>query len=104
MVILIILSMIIFSCSQKFDQDMIRVTTSSKVALDLYNDAFRFMEDVYLDKANDALDNALKEDTDLFMAYYVKATNSLYFGDKKAFKRYSDQALGSKKRSVMVKS
>lgn len=93
--IILILSLIVFSCSQKADQDKIPVTTSSEVALNLYNDAMGFMEDVYIDKANDALDQALKEDPGFFMVNYAKATNSLYFNDMKAFKTYSDKAINT---------
>ncbi|MGC9341332.1 MAG: tetratricopeptide repeat protein [Bacteroidales bacterium] len=93
--IILILSLIVFSCSQKADQDTIPVTTSSEVALDLYNNAMSFMEDVYIDKANDALDQALKEDPGFFMANYAKATNSLYFNDMKAYKSYSEKAINT---------
>lgn len=81
------------SCAQK--EAEIPVTTDSEEALELYQEATEAMEDVYIPKAMDLLDQALEEDPDFYMAAHGLATMNLYFGNEAEFKKYAQKAVAS---------
>jgi tetratricopeptide (TPR) repeat protein len=81
------------SCAQKEAQ--IPVTTDSEKALELYQEATKAMNEVYVQQAMDLLNQALEEDPNFFMAAYNLATINLYFGNTEEFKKYAAQAVGS---------
>jgi len=56
---------------------MMPVTTSSKKALSLYDQAVKYYDAVNIDKAVETFSDALMEDPDLFMANYQLALYSL---------------------------
>ncbi|MFO7934503.1 MAG: hypothetical protein R6U78_10515 [Bacteroidales bacterium] len=87
-------AVLLFSACAR-EETKIPVTTDSEEALELYQKATSAMEDVYVAKATDLLDQALEEDPDFFMAAYNLATLNLYFGNEVEFQRYAEKAMAS---------
>ena len=63
-----LLSFGILTYSQPAKEKLIPVTTKSKSGLSLYNQGMKYFNDVHLDKAIEAFNEALKQDPDFFMA------------------------------------
>ena len=72
------------------------VTTSSKSALSLYNQAMKYFDNVKLDKALETFKKALNEDNDFFMANYQLAFYYLLNRDADNFNKYADAAIKCK--------
>ena len=75
---------------------MMPVTTSSKKALSLYDQAVKYYDAVNIDKALGSFTDALREDPDLFMANYQLALYSLMNEAPENFMRYSNTAINCK--------
>jgi tetratricopeptide (TPR) repeat protein len=82
--------------SQPLNNKLIPVTTSSKPALALYNQAMKYFDDVKLDKALETFKKALTEDKDFFMANYQLAFFYLLNRDADNFNKYADAAVKCK--------
>lgn len=93
-VLILVLALGSLSYSQSAKKDKMPVTTSSKTALALYNDAFRSFEDVALSKGLELLQKSLTEDPDFFMANYYLAFMNME--DEEKFNHYGNAALNSK--------
>jgi len=72
------------------------VTTSSKKALGLYNEAVRYYDAVNTDKAVEAFNDALIEEPDLFIANYHLALYYLMNESPDNFRRYTSAAVSCK--------
>ncbi len=72
------------------------VTTSSKLALELYNEAIKHYDAVNTSRAIEAFDAALSEDPDFFMANYQLAMFYLMNESPDNFRRYSYAAVNCK--------
>lgn len=76
----------------------IPVTTSSKKALALYNDAMKAYQDVDLAKFNDLTSKSLVVDPDFFMVYYQKAMFAAYLRQEQSFIKFATAAANSKSK------
>jgi tetratricopeptide (TPR) repeat protein len=94
--LMILVSVGIVLYSQPAKEKLIPVTTNSKSALTLYNQAMKYFDDVYLDKAIDTFRKALDQDPDFFMVNYQLAF--FYFLNRAPddFKKYADDAINCK--------
>jgi tetratricopeptide (TPR) repeat protein len=72
------------------------VTTSSKSALSLYNQAMKYLDKVSLDKALETFKKALEQDSDFFMANYQLAFYYLLNRVPDDFDKYADAAINCK--------
>jgi len=91
-----LLSFGILTYSQPAKEKLIPVTTKSKSGLSLYNQGMKYFNDVHLDKAMEAFNEALKQDPDFFMVNYQLALYYLLNMDIDNFGGYSDAAINSK--------
>ncbi len=84
---LIIFSILLFiSCNQEVKDGAMTVTTNSEKALELYQKGYEIAYGVVeLDKAVSFYEQATKEDTNFFMAYYQLATYNLFHNNDKEF-------------------
>ncbi len=94
LVLFLVLTMGSLSYSQLAKKDKMPLTTSSKAALATYNEAFRYFEDVDLEKGVELLKKSLTEDPDFFMANYNLAL--WYMGNDEKFKSYGNAAVNCK--------
>ncbi len=85
-----------FSLQSK--EKLMPVTTKSKQALSLYNQAMKYFDKVYLDKAIETFKKALEQDPDLFMANYQLAFYYLLNRDRDSFNSYADAAINCKEK------
>jgi tetratricopeptide (TPR) repeat protein len=78
------------------DKKLIQITTNSKSALSLYNEAMKYFVEVNIDKALSTFEKALDEDPDFFMANYQLAV--FYFLNRSAenFEKYANAAINTK--------
>jgi len=88
----------IITYSQPAKVKMIPVTTKSKSGLSLYNQGMKYFNDVHLDKAIEAFNEALKQDPEFFMVNYQLALYYLLNMDIDNFGGYSDAAINCKAR------
>jgi Tfp pilus assembly protein PilF len=79
--------------SQPGKDKLMSVTTSSKAALESYNQAMKYFDDVHLDKALNTFKKALEQDPDFFMANYQLAFYYLLNQDRDDFEKYADAAI-----------
>lgn len=93
-VLFLVLALGSLSYSQSAKKDKMPVTTSSKTALALYNEAFRSFEDVAMSKGFELLEKSLTEDPDFFMANYYLALRNME--DEEKFNHYGNAALNNK--------
>jgi Tfp pilus assembly protein PilF len=91
---IILLSSGVLVSAQTGSSKLIPVTTSSKSALAIYNEAKKYYDDVKLDKALNTFKKALDEDKDFFMANYQLAIYYLMNKDQEDFQEYSEAAAG----------
>ncbi len=82
--------------SQPAKDKLMTVTTNSKAALQSYNQAMKYFDDVYLDKALKTFKKALDQDKDFFMANYQLAFYYLLNQDRDDFEEYADAAINCK--------
>lgn len=105
----ILLSVILlgfFACTQSPEEKKMAITTSSEKALQLYTDAMAAGENYYMNKFSDLAKKSLEEDPDFFMAHYMLAL--FYMGsDDAKFREYGDKAFNCKaklsKEELMLK-
>jgi Tfp pilus assembly protein PilF len=93
---IILLSTGILANSQSAREKLMLVTTSSKSALSLYNEAMKYFDKVKLDKALETFNKALDQDHDFFMANYQLAFYYLLNRDPDKFRDYADAAVNCK--------
>ena len=91
---LLITGTLIFS--QPAKDKFMSVTTNSKSALSLYNQAMKYFDDVYLNKAIETCKKALDQDPDFFMANYQLAFYYLLNRSGDNFDEYADAAINCK--------
>ncbi len=82
--------------SQPAKDKFMSVTTNSKSALSLYNQAMQYFDKVKLDKALETFKKALHQDPDFFMANYQLAFYYLLNRASGDFDEYSDAAINCK--------
>jgi tetratricopeptide (TPR) repeat protein len=82
--------------SQPARGKLMPVTTNSKSAISLYNQARQYFDDVNLNKALSTFKKALGEDPDFFMVNYQLAFFYLLNKAKDQFEQYSDAAINCK--------
>lgn len=97
-VILIVLISFCLLGNAQVNSKTMPVTTSSKKALALYNEAMRAYEDVDLNKFSDLTTKAITEDSDFFMAYYQKAMFAAYLNQEKNFIKFGTAAVNCKSK------
>lgn len=79
---------IFISCRQHSTDNYMTITTNSEKALELYQMAYEIAYDVVeLEKAVSYYEQAIKEDTNFFMAYYQLATFHLFHNNDKKFEK-----------------
>jgi tetratricopeptide (TPR) repeat protein len=91
-----ILTIGISTYSQAGQGKLIPVTTISKSALSLYNQAMKYMDDVYLNKAIETFNKALNKDPDFFMVNYQLAFYYLLNRAPDYFNKYAGDAINCK--------
>ena len=96
LVIIVLLSTGTLMFSQTSGAKLMPVTTGSKSALSLYNEAKKYYDDVKLDKAIGTFKKALEADHDFFMANYQLAVYSLLNKASDDFEVYADAAINCK--------
>lgn len=79
-------------------EKLMPVTTSSKAALSLYNQAMKYFDNVSLDKALVTFKKALDQDPDFFMANYQLAFFFLLNRSADNFQKYADAAINCKSK------
>lgn len=84
--------------SQPAKDKFMAVTTNSKSALSLYNEAIKYYDDVKVDKALETFKKALEQDKDFFMVNYQLAFYYLLNRDKDDFEEYADAAINCKEQ------
>jgi tetratricopeptide (TPR) repeat protein len=88
---LLITGTLIFS--QPAKDKFMSVTTNSKSALSLYNQAMKYFDDVFLNKAIETFKKALDQDPDFFMVNYQLASFYLLNRSDDNFNEYADAAI-----------
>ncbi len=86
----------ILAYSRPSNDKLMSVTTSSRSALLLYNQAMKYFDDVKVDKAIESFKKALDQDKDFFMANYQMASYYLLNRDQENFEEYADAAINCK--------
>jgi tetratricopeptide (TPR) repeat protein len=94
--LMMLLSFGILTYSQPEKGKLMPVTTNSKSALSLYNEAMKYFDDVNLDKAIKTFNKALVQDPDFFMANYQLALYYLLNRASEDFPKYADAAINCK--------
>jgi Tfp pilus assembly protein PilF len=82
--------------SQPKEGKLMPVTTNSKSAFSYYNQAMKYFDDVYLNKAIETCKKALDQDPDFFMANYQLASYYLLNRSGDSFDEYADAAINCK--------
>lgn len=95
-IILISAGLIVNSQSDK--KKLMPVTTDSKTALNIYKEAKKYYDDVFLDKALETFKKALIQDPGFFMANYQLAFYYLLNREADDFYKYAEAAISSKAR------
>jgi tetratricopeptide (TPR) repeat protein len=96
LLLLMIISTGILVYSQPAKEKLMPVTTNSRSALSLYNQAMKYYDDVNLDKALETFEKALDQDQDFFMANYQLAFYYLMNQAPDDFDKYADEAINCK--------
>jgi Tfp pilus assembly protein PilF len=94
--LMMFLSVGILIYSQPVKGKLMSVTTSSKSALSLYNEAMKYFDEVSLDKALGTFIKALDQDPEFFMANYQMAFYYLLNRAPDDFDKYADAAINCK--------
>jgi Tfp pilus assembly protein PilF len=94
LIILLLTGTVLFSQPAKYK--FMSVTTNSKSALSLYNQAMKYFDDVSLNKAIETCKKALDQDPDFFMANYQLASYYLLNRSGDNFDEYADAAINCK--------
>ncbi len=95
-VLTILLSTVILASFGPDKSKMMPVTTNSKSALSLYNQARKYFDDVNLEKALETFKKALVQDPDFFMVNYQLAFFYLMNRSADDFGKYADAAINCK--------
>jgi tetratricopeptide (TPR) repeat protein len=95
-IILILTGLIVYS--QPDRKKLMPVTTDSKTALNIYKEAKKYYDDVFLDKALETFKKALIQDPGFFMANYQLAFYYLLNREADDFYKYGEAAISSKAR------
>ena len=98
LLLMMLLSAGIATYSQPVKEKLIPVTTSSKSALSLYNQAMKYFNEVKMDKALTTFRKALEQDPDFFMINYQLAFYYLLNRVPDEFEKYADAALNCKSK------
>ena len=87
---------IILLCNQCAKENKMIVTANSETAKTLYDEAVTAYEDVYFSKFQTLMLEAVKEDSDFFMANYQLTMYYHYFTNEDKFKEYGMAAVNCK--------
>lgn len=87
---------IILLCNQCAQENKMIVTTNSETAKTLYDEAMTASEDYYFSQFEKLALEALKEDSDFFMANYQLTMYYHYFKNEDKFKEYGEAAVNCK--------
>lgn len=87
---------IVLLCNQCAKENKMTVTTNSETAKTLYDEAMTAYEEVYLSQFRKLMLEALKEDSDFFMANYRLALRYLWLENEEKFKEYGEAAVNCK--------
>ena len=82
--------------SQPAKDKFMSVTSNSKTALSLYNQAMKYYDDVKLKEALETFNKALSQDHDFFMANYQMAFYFILNRDASNFDEYANAAINCK--------
>lgn len=91
-----LISIVTLTFAQPAKERLMPVTTNSKSALALYNQAMKYYNDVNLDKALETFRKALDEDPDFFMANYQLAFFYLLNQAPDEFDGYAEASINCK--------
>lgn len=97
-IVIMLLSTVMLVYFQPDKEKQIPVTTSSKSALSLYNEAMKYFDDVNLVRAISTFKKALDADPDFFMVNYQLAFYYLLNRSRDDFEKYSEAAINCKAR------
>lgn len=86
----VVSSLLISSCNQAEEAELMPVTTDSELALEFFQTAMEAFDRVKLNEAKNNFEMAVKEDPDFFMAYFW-----MYFISGKNSKKIAEDALQS---------
>lgn len=95
-VLMLLLSTVLLVYFQPDNRSLMPVTTNSKSALSLYNQAMKYYDDVNIGKALETFKKALDQDPDFFMVNYQLAFFSLLNQSPDDFEKYADNAINCK--------
>lgn len=87
---------IVLLCNQCAKENKMTVTTNSETAKTLYDEALTAYEEVYLSQFRKLMLEALKEDSDFFMANYQLTQYYNFFKNEDKFKEYGEAAVNCK--------
>ena len=87
---------IVLLCNQCAKENKMIVTTNSETAKTLYDEAMTASEDYYFSQFEKLALEALKEDSDFFMANYQLTVYYHYFKNEDKFKEYGEAAVNCK--------
>jgi tetratricopeptide (TPR) repeat protein len=88
----------LMSYAQTSREKTMPVTTSSKSALEDYEQAVKALNDVAVEKALNLFGEALRKDPDFFMANYQLATILIWNSSTKNFNYYANAAINCKEK------
>jgi len=83
-------------CNQCTKENKMIVTTNSESAITLYNEAMTAWEDYYFSQFEKLMLEALKEDSDFFMANFQLTQYYHYFKNEDKFKEYGEAVVNCK--------
>jgi Tfp pilus assembly protein PilF len=91
---LLLIVVMIASCKTELRDEAMQATSNSKKAKELYKDAYQLAYGILeLDKAVSIYEQAIKEDSNFFMAYYQLATYHLFHQDNDEFIKTAESAI-----------
>ena len=92
----ILIIIIVLLCNQCTKENKMIVTTNSESAITLYNEAMTAWEDYYFSQFEKLMLEALKEDSDFFMAKFKLTQYYHYFKNEDKFKEYGEAVVNCK--------
>lgn len=90
------IALLAVACNQSTEKTKMAITTNSETARKLYNEALSALEDAYLAKFLNLVNESLKEDSDFFMANFQLAGYYLYVGNEKRFNEFATAGVNCK--------
>lgn len=88
-----IVGMGIFTSWAQEKKKIMKPTSSSSRAVELYNQSIEAAENAEADKSQMLMDEAFKEDPNFFMAHTQNAIFALYSGNRESFNKHAEKAI-----------